>query len=49
LESDLKAEKELKFNPELARMSKKWIQDATGDVSEKSLVEYIKSGVQLCK
>ena len=49
LESDIATKEELKYNPELERMAKKWIEDVTGEVFQDSFVQSLRSGVLLCK
>jgi hypothetical protein len=48
LDSDIATVKELKYNPELERMAKKWVEDVSGE-QIKSFFEGIKSGVLLCR
>lgn len=49
--SDLKVKEEFKYNPELERMAKKWIEDVLQErlAQGQSLIELLKPGVILCR
>lgn len=53
LEADIETKEELKYNPELERMARKWIIDVVGDECAESnsiaFAEWLKSGTILCR